>query len=107
MKARYETWVENLKWDWCISRQRNFGIPLPVWYCQDCGKTIFAKEEDLPINPLETSPRDKCTCGCINFIPDYAVLDTWATSSLTPLINSKWGEENSISEKIFPMSLRT
>jgi valyl-tRNA synthetase len=107
MKARYETWVKNLKWDWCISRQRNFGIPLPVWYCQDCGETIFAKEENLPVNPLETSPRERCLCGSINFIPEYAVLDTWATSSLTPLINSKWGEENSILEKILPMSMRT
>lgn len=107
MKTRYITWVENLKWDWCISRQRYFGIPFPIWYCKKCGKTIFANEEELPINPIEKGPSTPCTCGSTEFIPETAVLDTWATSSLTPLINSRWGTEDDISDKLMPMGMRT
>ncbi len=105
-KNRYTSWVENLKWDWCISRQRYFGVPFPVWYCKVCGKPIFAEEEQLPVNPLESQPLSPCACGCSQFIPEEAVLDTWATSSLTTLINAKYGEKNDITDQIFPMSLR-
>ena len=52
MHNRYNEWVENIMWDWCISRQRYFGVPFPVWYCKDCGEPIFATEEQLPVNPL-------------------------------------------------------
>lgn len=107
MKNRYITWVENLKWDWCISRQRYFGIPFPLWYCSKCGKVIFAKEEELPVNPLESKPCSECTCGSTEFIPETAVFDTWATSSLTPLINSKWNTEKDITSKLLPMGMRT
>jgi len=55
-KNRYISWVENLKWDWCISRQRYFGVPFPVWYCKACHKPMFADEEQLPVNPLESQP---------------------------------------------------
>ena len=89
MKKRYLIWVENLKWDWCISRQRYFGVAFPVWYCKSCGEAFFAKEEDLPINPLEHSPKEKCKCGGKEFEAESAVMDTWATSSLTPIINSQ------------------
>lgn len=51
MKKRYQTWVSGLKWDWCISRQRYFGVPFPVWYCKKCGRPVFADEEDLPVDP--------------------------------------------------------
>lgn len=107
MKNRYLTWVENLKWDWCISRQRYFGIPFPLWYCSSCGKAIFAKEEELPINPMEAKPSIACSCGSIDFMPETAVLDTWATSALTPLINSKWNTEEDITKKLLPMGIRT
>jgi valyl-tRNA synthetase len=107
MKTRYITWVENLKWDWCISRQRYFGIPFPIWYCSKCGKVIFAKNEELPINPIESKPSIACTCGSTEFIPETAVFDTWATSSLTPLINSSWNTENDITSKLLPMGMRT
>ncbi len=106
MKNRYKIWVENLKWDWCISRQRYFGVPFPVWYCKDCQKPIFAEDEQLPVNPLETRPLKKCECGCNEFIPEDAVFDTWATSSVTPLINAKYGENNDISKEILPMGMR-
>ena len=107
MKSRYILWVENLKWDWCISRQRYFGVPIPVWYCKDCGKIVIAEEEMLPVNPIETKPDRICSCGCKEFIPESAVFDTWATSSVTPQINAKWGEDRDITDKIIPMSMRT
>ena len=107
MKNRYITWVENLKWDWCISRQRYFGIPFPLWYCKSCGKSIFAKEEELPINPMEAKPSSACSCGSKDFMPETAVIDTWATSALTPLINSKWNTEKDMTKKLLPMGMRT
>jgi valyl-tRNA synthetase len=67
MKNKYISWVENLKWDWCISRQRFFGIPFPLWYCSKCGKPMFAKEEELPINTMETKPTSNCSCGSNEF----------------------------------------
>lgn len=106
MKNRYKIWVENLKWDWCISRQRYFGVPFPVWYCRDCGRPVFAEEEQLPVNPLETRPLHPCLCGCDEFIPEKAVFDTWATSSVTTLINARYGENDDISEQILPMGMR-
>lgn len=106
MKVRYTNWVENLQWDWCISRQRYFGIPFPVWYCKNCGKPQFAEEKDLPVNPLVDMPNNKCQCGCNDFEPERDILDTWATSSCTPLINSKWANDDKLMEKIYPMSLR-
>lgn len=109
MKARYEEWVNNISWDWCISRQRYFGVPFPVWYCKDCNETIFANKEDLPVNPLVDKPKIKeCPkCGCTEFIPEKDVMDTWATSSVTPLINMKYGEKDNLVDILTPMSLRT
>ena len=101
MKQRYVAWVENLKWDWCISRQRYFGVPFPVWYCKECEKPVFANPEQLPVNPLETEYVGACECGCTEFIPESAVFDTWATSSVTPQINERLGL------KLTPMSMRT
>lgn len=106
MKNRYKLWVENLKWDWCISRQRYFGVPFPVWYCKDCNEPIFAEEEQLPVNPLEDKPRKTCKCGCNEFVPEEAVFDTWATSSVSPLINARYGEKDDISKEILPMGMR-
>ncbi|MCK9478679.1 MAG: valine--tRNA ligase [Firmicutes bacterium] len=101
MKNRYVAWVENLKWDWCISRQRYFGVPFPIWYCKECDKPIFAKQEQLPVNPLEIKYNGVCECGCTEFIPESDVFDTWATSSITPQINERFGL------KLTPMSMRT
>lgn len=109
MHNRYKEWVENILWDWCISRQRYFGVPFPVWYCKECGKPIFARMEDLPVNPLSDNPPvEKCpNCSCTEFIPDKDVMDTWATSSVTPLINMRYGEDNNYEDILKPMSIRT
>ena len=106
MKNRYDNWVENLLWDWCISRQRYFGIPFPVWYCKACGKEMLADINDLPVNPLTDKPKCACSCGCKDFIPDRDIMDTWATSSLTPLINMKYGEKDNLEKELKIMSLR-
>ena len=109
MKNRYTEWIKNLAWDWCISRQRYFGVPFPVWYCEKCGNPVFAREEDLPVNPLSTSPKDKVCkkCNHDKFIPEADVMDTWATSSVTPLINMHYKEANNYEDILKPMSLRS
>ena len=105
-KVRFDHWVENLKWDWCISRQRYFGVPFPVWYCEECGEPCFARPDDLPVDPMESDPAEPCpNCGGSGFRPETDVMDTWATSSLTPQINAKWGEEDE-REGMLPMNLR-
>ncbi|MFV0480018.1 MAG: valine--tRNA ligase [Anaerorhabdus sp.] len=107
MQNRYNDWVENIMWDWCISRQRYFGVPFPVWYCNDCGQPIFAEREDCPVNPLVDKPKQGCSCGCTEFTAEKDVMDTWATSSVTPLINMRYGEQGSYEKYLRPMSLRT
>lgn len=95
MQSRYEAWVEGLNQDWCISRQRFFGVPFPVWYkidatgAIDYDHPIYATAEQLPVDPSTTTPmgyteemRDKPN----GFTADKDVMDTWATSSLTPQI---------------------
>ena len=103
-QKRYEDWVKNLKWDWCISRQRYYGVPFPVWYCKDCGEIIVADEKDLPVNPWEEKPEKCPKCGSTNIVPEMDVMDTWMTSSMTPIIPTKWDEE--MIKKIYPMDLR-
>jgi len=107
MKSRYTAWVEGLKWDWCVSRQRYFGVPIPVWYCKRCGRVMPAQEHQLPVNPRDSLPESACPCGSRDFIPETAVLDTWATSSVTPLINAKYGEKDQRAQRLLPMSMRT
>tara|TARA_Y100000310_G_C20704257_1_gene833405 strand:- start:6657 stop:9011 length:2355 start_codon:yes stop_codon:yes gene_type:complete len=100
MFKRYENWVNGLDWDWNISRERHFGIPIPIWECKNCNEIILPDEEELPVDPLET----KKTCPkCKNkAIGEKRVLDTWATSSLTPQIASSL-----VNNKIkIPYSLR-
>lgn len=104
MKVRYDNWVKGLQWDWCISRQRHFGIPIPVWYCKKCGEIILADRKQLPVDPLNDKPLKKCKCGSTDFEPEKDVLDTWATSSLTPQISAKLFEKHY--DKLYPMNLR-
>jgi len=106
MKARYRTWVENLHWDWCISRQRYFGVPFPVWYCDTCGEVMLADEEQLPVDPIDQEPGSFCGCGGTSFTPERDIMDTWATSSLTPQIVGQWLADGGLYRQVFPMSLR-
>jgi len=88
MKSRYINWVENLGWDWCLSRQRFFGIPFPVWYCADCDEVLLPQSDTLPVDPQETAYPEECPkCKSKNIVPDTDVMDTWNTSSLTPYIS--------------------
>jgi len=115
MKSRYRDWVENLQWDWCLSRQRFYGIPFPAWHCMTCQHIILPSETtQLPIDPQETDcPVSVCPqCSGTTFRADSDVMDTWNTSSLTPyicdaLFNSN--SDNLFGSKIpalLPMSMR-
>lgn len=86
MHKRYENWVNGLEWDWNISRNRHFGIPIPTWECKECEKIIVADEKELPIDPLQT--KKLCPKCKKEAIPEKMVLDTWATSSISPQIAS-------------------
>ena len=107
MQQIYNNWVNGLKWDWCISRQRYYGVPFPVWYCKKCGEAVI-QEENLPVDPIEASPPiSKCAeCGCSDFEPETDVMDTWATSSCTPFIIQKLVDSEETKAQIFPNSLR-
>jgi len=107
MISRYSNWVGGLQWDWLISRQRYFGVPFPVWYCSKCDEVILADKKDLPVDPLKDKPPvKKCPkCGNDKFIPEKDVLDTWATSSLTPRLAIELMPKD-IQKKLYPMNLR-
>lgn len=108
MHNRYTSWVKGLRWDWCISRQRYYGVPIPVWYCEKCGSTTLPKESDLPVDPREEKPPImKCSkCNSTKFIPEMDVMDTWATSSCTPFIIPELVKKTSVKRNIFPNTLR-
>ena len=90
MKVRLQNWTGTMEWDWCISRQRIFATPIPVWYCRKCGQTMVAKEEWLPLDPTQNNPPVNCECGSNDFEAEEDVLDTWMDSSITPLHVSGW-----------------
>jgi valyl-tRNA synthetase len=100
MQKRYENWINGLEWDWSISRERHFGIPIPVWHCSQCKTIILAEESEIPIDPVQTKKLcPKCKTQAEG---ENKVLDTWATSSLTPQIASSL-----VNNKIkLPFSLR-
>jgi len=108
MKQKYIDWVSNLRWDWCISRQRYYGVPFPVWYCQKCREIILAQESDLPIDPTMQKPKiEQCPkCGCADFEPEKDVMDTWATSSVSPSIAAGLVENQATKAKLYPTTLR-
>lgn len=93
MRARLEAWIEGLSWDWTLSRQRFYGVPFPVWLCADCGGAVCAEAEALPIDPLSDPPPvpDCPACGGA-LAGDPDVMDTWMTSSMTPLIHAGWAD---------------
>jgi valyl-tRNA synthetase len=115
MRVRYENWVSGLAGDWLISRQRFFGVPFPVWYPLDeDGSPVYASpiapsEAQLPVDPAsEPAPGyDESQRGVPGgFMADPDVMDTWATSSLTPLITGRWGTDDDLLGRVFPMDLR-
>jgi valyl-tRNA synthetase len=115
MRHRYDNWVEGLNGDWLISRQRFFGVPIPLWYpldgdgCPDYEHPIVPDEAALPIDPQShvphgyTAPQRDQPGG---FTGDPDIMDTWATSSLTPQIACGWEEDPDLFARTFPMDLR-
>jgi valyl-tRNA synthetase len=115
MLARYENWANGLNGDWCVSRQRFFGVPFPVWYRIDSdgrvdhARPIAAADEQLPVDPSTDVPSgfSEAQRGQPGgFVGDPDVMDTWATSSLTPQIVCGWAEDPDLFARTFPMDLR-
>lgn len=116
MRVRYDNWVEGLNGDWLISRQRFFGVPFPVWYKLDGSgnrlhdEPILPPEEMLPIDPSSDVPPgytedQRGVPG--GFAGDTDVMDTWATSSLTPQLAGRWETDDDLFRRVFPMDLRS
>ncbi len=115
MRTRFENWIEGLNGDWLISRQRFFGVPFPVWYPLDANgdrvldSPIVAAEDTLPVDPQSEPPPgfsedQRGKAG--GFVGDSDVMDTWATSSLSPQIVGGWERDADLFGRVFPMDLR-
>lgn len=116
MRVRYENWVNGLSGDWLISRQRFFGVPIPVWYPLDDegnprdGEVLTPSLDQLPVDPSTDTPPgfsedQRGVPG--GFIGELDIMDTWATSSLTPQLAGGWGSDEELFSLVFPYDLRS
>jgi valyl-tRNA synthetase len=106
MRRRLEDWIDGLKWDWNITRQRRYGVPFPVWFCTACATPVLARLQDLPVDPLADEPPAQACPSCGSALEaDPDVMDTWMTSSLTPQINDGWALAGT-DPALAPMSMR-
>ncbi|MGV2432472.1 MAG UNVERIFIED_CONTAM: valine--tRNA ligase [Rickettsiaceae bacterium] len=111
MKHRLDNWINGVAWDWCISRQRFFGVPFPAWYSKrkgEEGKVLFASKDQLPVDPIKDLPHGYTK---EEVEPDFDVMDTWATSSVSPQLSSHGISENFAVDlerhkALFPADLR-
>lgn len=113
MKVRIEQWIDGISWDWCISRQRFFGVPFPIWYSKrtgEEGKILVADADQLPCDPLKTTPKGY---SLDEIEPETDIMDTWATSSVSPQLSSHGITKDLTAdgdierhEKLFPADLR-
>jgi len=103
MKHRLDNWIKGLNWDWSVSRQRKFGVPIPVWYDKE-GEVYYADEKQLPVDPLKDRPLN--TPSGKELIPEKDVFDTWFTSASSPFLAINLMEGKPIHKKLFPMNLR-
>jgi valyl-tRNA synthetase len=115
MQARLENWINGLNGDWCVSRQRFFGVPIPVWYplledgSRDYARPIAPPEDRLPIDPSTDVPdgyRADQRDHPGGFSGDLDIMDTWATSSLSPQIAGGWLDDPDLFARVFPMDVR-
>jgi valyl-tRNA synthetase len=115
MGKRFADWTENLSYDWCVSRQRFFGVPIPVWYPlgergePDYERPLVAERDQLPVDPTKDAPKgySEAQRGKPGgFAPDPDIFDTWFTSSMTPQIGSHWSLDPKRHAALFPADLR-
>jgi valyl-tRNA synthetase len=104
MFLRMENWISQMEWDWCISRQRIFATPIPIWFCKRCHKPLVADLTWLPVDPMTDKPPAVCGCGSKEFVGESDVLDTWMDSSISALHVTHYNENGE--KSYFPAQIR-